>query len=159
MDRQGTSEIYNVLTSLMQIDVDAQRAYAQAIAAIHVVPIRRLLEAFRTDHERHADDIKAEFRNLGMAAPLRTPDLEGFLLAGYTAIRRTAGTEAALKAMRSNERLTIRRYEDALKADIPEPVHQLIERNLLDERRHVRFIEDALAKRSWEQAPADTTRS
>jgi rubrerythrin len=154
MDRRDKFRSYSALTNLMHVDIDASRAYSQAIAAIHVVSIRRRLEAFRTDHERHIDDIEAEIRALGMEPPARRPDLRGFLLAGYTAIRSTMGTEAALRAMRANETLTNQRYDEALATELPEHVHQLIERNRLDERRHIRFIEDVLEKRSWEGAVA-----
>ncbi|HEX6979196.1 MAG TPA: ferritin-like domain-containing protein [Alphaproteobacteria bacterium] len=155
MDRRDKFRIFSILTDLMQIDVDATRAYSQAIAAIHVVPIRRRLEAFRSDHERHIEDIEAEIRQLGMEPPSRQPDLKGFLLAGYTAIRSSMGVEAALRAMRANETLTNQRYETAAAADVPEQIKHLIERNLLDERRHIRFIQDVLQRRSWEHAAAD----
>jgi rubrerythrin len=154
MDRRDRFRSYSVLTNLMHVDIDASRAYAQAIASIHVVPIRRRLEAFRADHERHIDEIETEIKALGMDPPPRRPDLRGFLLAGYTAIRSTMGTEAALHAMRANERLTNRRYDDALAAELPEGVKQLIERHRLDEQRHLRFIDDVLEKRSWEGAVA-----
>ena len=154
MDRRDRFRSYSVLTNLMHVDIDATRAYSQAIASIHVVAIRRRLEAFRADHERHIDDIEAEIRGLGMEPPARRPDLRGFLLAGYTAIRSSMGTEAALRAMRSNETLTNRRYDEAYAAELPENIRQLIERNRLDERRHIRFIEDALERRTWEGAVA-----
>lgn len=154
MERRDKFKTYSVLSDLMQIDVDAVRAYSQAIAAIHVVPIRRRLEAFRADHERHIDDIEAEIRSLGMDPPDRTPDLTGTLLAGYTAIRSSMGTEAALRAMRTNETLTNQRYDEAAEADLPDEIKQLIERNRLDERRHLRFIDSVLEKQSWEGAVA-----
>lgn len=158
MDRRDKFKTYSVLTDLMQIDVDAVRAYTQAIAAIPVVTVRRRLEAFRADHERHIDDIEIEIRNLGMQPPDRTPDLKGFLLAGYTAIRSSMGTEAALRAMRANETLTNQRYDEALRADVPDEVRTLIERNRDDERRHIRFIEDAIQRRSWESVAAGSGR-
>jgi hypothetical protein len=155
MDRRDKFRSYSTLTNLMHVDIDAARAYSQAIDSIHVVSVRRRLDAFRADHERHIADIAAEIRALGMEPPARRPDLRGFLLAGYTAIRSSMGTEAALRAMRANETLTNQRYDEALATDLPEQVRQLIERNRLDERRHIRFIEDVLEKRSWEGTVAD----
>jgi rubrerythrin len=154
MDRRDKFKSFSALTNLMHVDVDAVRAYSQAIAAIHVVSIRRRLEAFRSDHQRHITDIEAEIRSLDMEPPGRQPDFRGFLLAGYTAIRSSMGVEAALRAMRANETLTNQRYDEAYAADLPERVRHLIERNRLDERRHIRFIEDVLEKRSWEGVAA-----
>jgi len=155
MDQREKFRSYSVLTNLMHVDLDASRAYAQAIEALAVTAIRRRLEAFRADHERHIASLAAEIRALGMAPPPRDEARRGFLLAGYTAIFASMGIEAALRALRANETLTNQRYDEALAADLPNAVRQLIERSRLDERRHIRFLEDAIDKRSWEGAGAD----
>jgi hypothetical protein len=134
----------------MHVDIDAARAYAQAIGAIGTVAIRRRLEAFRDEHERHIETIAAEIRSLGMEPPPRQEGRRGFLLTGYTAIFPSMGAEAALRALRANETLTNQRYDEALAVDLPDAVRQRIERNRVDERRHIRFLEDAIEKRSWE---------
>src|SRR6185312_9016788 len=143
--------------NLMHVDMDASRAYAQAIAAIGASAIRRRLEAFRDDHERHIAQIATEIRGLGMQPPPRVPDRRGFLLTGYTAIFASMGAEPALRALRANETLTNHRYDEAAAAGLPEHVRQVIERNRLDERRHIRFLEDVIEKRSWQGASADAT--
>jgi hypothetical protein len=155
MDQREKFRSYSVLSNLLHVDIDAARAYAQAIEAIGAVAIRRRLEAFRDDHERHIEAIAAEIRSLGMEAPPRHDDRRGFLLTGYTAIFASMGAEAALRALRANETLTSQRYDEAATADLPESVRQLIERHRLDERRHLRFLEDAIDRRSWEGAGAD----
>lgn len=157
MDQREKFRSYSVLTNLMHVGSDAARAYAQAIDAIGAMAIRRRLEAFREDHERHLGLIEAEIRNLGMQPPPRMPERRGFLLTGYTAIFASMGIEPALRALRANETLTNHRYDEALAADLPDPVRQLIERNRLDGRRHLRFLDDVIEKRSWEGAGADAT--
>jgi hypothetical protein len=141
---------YSVLSNLMHVDIDAARAYAQAIEAIGAVAIRRRLEAFRDEHERHIEAIGAEIRGLGMEPPPREESRRGFLLTGYMAIFPSMGSEAALRALRANETLTNQRYDEALAADLPDAIRQRIERIRVDERRHIRFLEDAIEKRSWE---------
>jgi rubrerythrin len=155
MEQRAKFRSYSILTNLMHVDSDAARAYAQAIEAIDASAIRRRLEAFRDDHERHIELIAAEIRALGMEPPPRHADRRGFLLTGYTAIFAAMGTESALRALRANETLTNHRYDEALAADLPEPIRQMIERNRLDARRHIRFLEDVIDKRSWEGAAAD----
>jgi competence protein ComEA len=154
MDQREKFRSYSVLSNLMHVNLDATRAYAQAVEAIGAGAIRRRLEAFRGDHERHIEAIASEIRSLGMEPPPRHEDRRGFLLAGYTAIFASMGTEAALRAMRANETLTNQRYDEALAAELPDSVRQLIERSRLDERRHIRFLEDVIDKRSWEGADA-----
>jgi rubrerythrin len=157
MDQREKFRSYSVLSNLLHVELDAARSYAQAIEAIGVSATRRRLEAFRAEHERHIQAIAAEIRSLGMQPPPRQENRRGFLLTGYTAIFASMGTEAALRALRANETLTTQRYDEALGADLPEAVRQLIERNKVDERRHIRFLEDVIEKRSWEGAGADAT--
>jgi rubrerythrin len=143
---------YSALSNLMHVDIDAARAYAQAAEAIGAHALRRRIEAFRAEHERHIEAIAAEIRTLGMDPPPRHEGRRGFLLTGYTAIFASMGTEAALRALRANETLTSQRYDEAAAAELPESVRQFIERNRLDERRHLRFLEDAIERRAWEGA-------
>jgi hypothetical protein len=150
MDQREKFRSYSVLSNLRHVDIDAARAYAQAIEAIGAVAIRRRLEAFRDEHERHIEAIAAEIRGLGMEPPPREESRRGFLLTGYMAIYPSMGSEAALRALRANETLTNQRYDEALAVDLPDAIRQRIERNRVDERRHIRFLEDAIEKRSWE---------
>jgi hypothetical protein len=155
MEQREKFRSYSVLANLMHVDLDAARAYAQAVDAIGASAIRRRLEAFRHDHERHIEAIAEEIRALGMQPPGRL-GRRGFLLTGYTAIFAAMGPESALRALRANETLTNHRYDQALTAaDLPDSLRQLIERHRQDERRHIRFLEDAIEKRSWESAGAD----
>src|SRR5262249_17971081 len=125
MDQRERFRSYSVLTNLMHVGIDAARAYTQAVDAIAAMAIRRRLEDFRGDHERHIALIPAEIRGLGMEPPPRVPERRGFLLTGYTAIFAAMGTEPALRALRANETLTNHRYDEALAAaDLPDPVRQ-----------------------------------
>jgi rubrerythrin len=60
------------------------------------------------------------------------------------------GTESALKAMRSNEKLTNRTYDNALDLEMPADVRAVVSGNRDDERRHLEFIERCLEQRLWE---------
>jgi hypothetical protein len=155
MEQRERFRRFGVLTNLMHVDSDAARAYTQAIEAIGASNIRRRLEAFRAEHEQHIALIAAEIRALGMEPPPRYADRRGFLLTGYTTIFASMGPESALRALRANETLTNHRYGEALAMDLPDSIRQMIERNRLDERRHIRFLDDAIDKRSWEGTAAD----
>ena len=62
-----------------------------------------------------------------------------------TALRSAFGNESALKAMRSNEEVTNKTYDDAL-AEKAMPVHirELVSKNRDDERKHLAYIEQRL---------------
>lgn len=136
---------------LCQLDIDAVRAYEQAIEKIEHPEIRARITEFQADHERHITELSEAIRRLGGEPPSRSPDLKGVLLEGFTALRSVTGTEGALKAMRTNEKLTNKTYEDALgEQGTTEDVHALIQRNRDDERRHLEYIERTLQTKPWE---------
>src|SRR5690625_4396391 len=110
----NTQEIIERLNSLIQLDVDAVGAYDQAIERIDTPSIQSDIMRFRDDHKRHITDLSTLVERLGGKPVEASPDFKGFLIEGFTALRSITGTEGALKAMKGNEELTNKRYEDAL---------------------------------------------
>jgi uncharacterized protein (TIGR02284 family) len=133
--------IVSTLNRLIQLDYDAVQAYERAIAKIEDVSIRRELEGFKGDHERHIVDLSACVRDLGGVPEELSRDVKGVLLEGLTALRSVTGTEGALKAMKTNEEITNKVYEEAFQSALPGDVRDVVERNLRDERRHLAYIE------------------
>ncbi|MFA5516051.1 MAG: DUF2383 domain-containing protein [Desulfuromonadales bacterium] len=143
-------DIVKHLKSLLQLDVDASHAYQQAIDRIELVSVREQLTKYREDHERHVREISEKLRELGETPPKASPDLKGMMIEGFTALRSMTGTEGALKAMKTNEKLTNRKYDEARKMNVAADVQQLLESNYQDERRHLTYVEEALQSRIWE---------
>lgn len=140
----------STLNDLIHLDMDAIRAYRQAIDVCETAEIRDTLTLFKGDHERHVTDLEAAVRRLG-GQPPEGRDIKGFFIEGFTAIV-AHGDRSALFAMRGNEELTTRRYDAARRAALPDDVRPLIERNYQDEARHLAWIKDAVAKRAWDKA-------
>ncbi len=103
--------------------------------------MRERLTSFRQDHERHIADLARAVRDLGGTPVEQRPDLKGFLLEGFTAIRSKMGLAGALKAMHLNEQLTNRRYNEARNRPVPAQAKSILDRNYEDERRHIEYIE------------------
>jgi uncharacterized protein (TIGR02284 family) len=141
------------LNDLIALDIDAVGAYEAAINRIDVEFLRMNLRQFQQDHEQHIRDLSQMVKTLG-GTPRQKPDAKGFILKGFTAVTSMMGTEAALQAMRGNENLTNRTYRNALKEEWGSEARTIIERNYMDEQRHLAFIEDMLRNRPWEQTPA-----
>lgn len=139
------------LNDLIALDTDAVYAYKVAIEAIEVTFLKDKLREFQQDHERHIRELSEVVSRMG-GKPRERRDLKGFVLQGFTAITAQMGTEAALKAMQANEKLTNRTYQRATAEELPADIMGIIARNFTDEQRHLRYIEDALRTRSWEQA-------
>ena len=144
-------EIADKLSSLVQLDIDAIHAYDQAIDKIDVPSIHEQLRQFRDDHHRHVTDLSAAIRQLGGTPPDFSPDFKGYFIQGFTSLRSMTGTEGALKAMRTNEQLTNRTYEEASSWSLSPSIHALIEQNYADEKRHIMYIDQAIESRIWEQ--------
>lgn len=138
--------IVSTLNRLIQLDYDAVQAYERAIAKIEDIAIRRELEGFKGDHERHIVDLSACVRDLGGVPEELSRDVKGVLLEGLTALRSITGTEGALKAMKTNEEITNKVYEEAFQSALPGNVRDVVEKNLSDERRHLAYIERCLSQ-------------
>jgi rubrerythrin len=148
-------EILKKLQSLVQLDIDAMRAYEQALKSIDVREVHDRIHDFYLDHERHVRTLSAVIVSYGEKAPEWKSDVKGFFISSFTAIRSSTGTEGALKAMRSNEKLTNSTYEAAEEWDMPENLMTIIREHLTDERRHLSYIESALAAKMWELETAE----
>lgn len=144
-------EIAAKLSSLAQLDVDAVHAYSQAIDEVEIPAVREQLSAYRADHDRHFIDLSTAIRKLGAEPPDYSRSFKGFIIEGFTLVRSAIGTEGALRAMQSNERLTNRSYSEATKWDLPADIALLIRNNYRDEQVHLKYIENALQNRTWEK--------
>ena len=139
------------LQDLLHLDMDAIKAYDQAIKACEHENVSSQLRLFRSDHERHVRNLSQELTKLGEKPDART-DVKGFFIEKFTAIT-SIGTRSALMSMMGNETLTNARYKSALDLqDIPESAKSVIRSNYADEQRHLEWIRNALDQKIWERA-------
>lgn len=132
-------ELSKRLEHLIRIDLDAVRAYAQAIDHVPDDEVRQMLTGFRADHDRHIADVSAVLVGMG-GEPPRSAHFSGFALAGFTGVVSGMGVAGALMAMQSNEVVTNQAYELALRSELAPELRDLLERNLADEERHLDAI-------------------
>lgn len=147
------NEMIKKLSSLVHLDIDATHAYDQAIENIDTPVIKQTLLGFKQDHVRHIENIGRIISQLGGSVPEKR-DFKGYMIEGFTALRSKMGTEQALRAMKTNEKLTNSTYGEALTWPVSEEVRSVIRANAEDERRHLAYIEQVLRERSWESRAA-----
>ena len=136
---------------LIHLDMDAIKAYEQAIKACEHEIVVSQLRQFQGDHQRHVRELSEELRRLGEEPQVKT-DVKGFFIEKFTAIT-SMGTRSALMSMTGNEMLTTSRYKAAVELqDLPESTKAIIRRNYDDEQRHLTWIRDALDRKIWEQS-------
>lgn len=140
-----TNDILEKLNDLMHLDVDAVRAYEEAIDKIDNAEVKNQLSIYRADHERHVQELRRLVTGLGGEAEEAKPDLRGVLIEGMTKLRSSMGDEQALKAMHQNEELTNKRYREAVSWEVPSDVHEVLLRGYDDEKRHIAYIEQQLS--------------
>jgi len=146
-----TAQIVKKLRSLVQLDIDAIHAYEKAIEKIDIKKVKDQLVEYKKDHMHHVENLSAFISGYGEDVPKFSPDFKGILIEGLTAFRSITGTEGALKAMKSNEELTNKTYDEALSWELPANIRDTVQQNRDDERRHLEYIEMALEKRVWER--------
>jgi len=78
--------------------------------------------------------------------------LKGYILDVFTKVRSFTGTEGALKALRTGEETTNRRYGKAVTMDFPDRIKTLVDKNYRDEQLHLSYIEQALKDQVWKKA-------
>lgn len=148
-----TAKVVEKLNDLIRLDVDAIHAYDQSISACTIVELKNKLTEFRADHDRHIRDLSDCVRNCGGEPDVRR-DFKGFLIGGFTAIV-SQGDHSALIAMQTNEELTNSYYRRALEMqDLDPQIRSVLEKNFSDEQRHLAWINQQLASRSWERKAA-----
>lgn len=149
----NTEKVIKNLCDLTQLDIDAVHAYEQALKEIKKNEIFINIKKFQEDHARHINELSAVIVSLNGEPPKRTQDFKGYLIEGFTSLRSITGTEGALKAMQTNEKLTNATYEKALKKlqedDAMENIKALVSKNYEDEKRHLAYIKNALANETW----------
>lgn len=142
-----TKDTARKLSSLVQLDIDAVHAYKEAIEKVDDLQVREHLTLYRQDHERHISELSSEIRRLGGTQPEFSLDFKGYLIKGFTSLRSATGTQGALHAMHTNEKLTNKEYEAAKYWDLPPELKQIIALAREDERRHLEYIERALQEK------------
>lgn len=143
------------LKALVRLDIDAFSGYDRAIQEVPQAEVQEKLRSFRLDHERHVAEISAVLREHGEEPP-SAEEVSGVRTTGFVVLLGGAGPVGALEAMRTNETLTMTYYDEARSRDFPSAVKAMMERNYEDERRHLSYVEEVLARRPWApQEPRD----
>ena len=132
------------LTDLLQLEHDALPAYSVAIAGLRRPDLRETLEAYRSDHERHVQDLSAQIRRLG-GVPLALPHLPtGLLKLAVQMAGLPGGDRAVLLAFVSNEWQSQEKYARYAARPYPPELAALLQRHAADEARHYAWACGAL---------------
>ncbi len=130
------------LIAIAELDREAAAAYEVAAAGVPSQEARDRLMQFRGDHLRHVVGIGVLLHARGVSLPEEPGRAETSAMADLAAAAVEMGTKAALLAMIGNERLTNGTYEAALLVVTDEDARAVLRRNLADEQRHLKWLQD-----------------
>lgn len=141
------------LARLLAMEIDAVRAYANAVALLGPGPIREELVVIGREHQAHVVAIRDEISFRGYLPPEHSASVDGIVLGGGP-VTAPPGPEEALSAVRSNEQLAASLYAKLLVKDPPDGARELLERLRAEAERHRGWAERMLARRPWEASGA-----
>jgi rubrerythrin len=142
------------LARLLAMEIDAVRAYVNAVALVGPGPIRDELVVIGREHQAHVKVIRKEITFRGYLPPEHSSSVDGIVLGGGP-VTAPPSAEEAVSAVRSNEGLAASLYAKLLAKGPPEEAVELIERLRADSDRHRRWAERTLARRPWETPGAN----
>jgi hypothetical protein len=137
------------LSRLLVMELDAARAYANAVALVGPGPIRDELVIIGREHQAHAGAIRDEIAFRGYLAPEHSPSVDGIVLGGGP-VAAPPSPEAVLTAVQRNEQLAASLHAKLLAKGPPDGARELLERLRGEAERHRRWAERTLARRPWE---------
>jgi len=142
------SKLVHKLNDLIQLDFDAIVSYDHALEHCDDAQVHRDLSLFRADHLHHIDVLGRVIRALDGTPIEAHRDLKGLVLEGITTVRSLGGTLGALRAMRTNEKLTNRIYRKAAAIALAPIARVVIDQNYTDEQRHLAVIQAHIERMS-----------
>lgn len=133
-------DLIDTLSNLVQLDIDAYYAYNQAVKEIDDAIIKDRLQKFQDEHRNHITDLSGQIESLGGQPPDPSKDFKGFVIEAFTAIRSFTGLKGALKALKTAEEITNRRYGDAVSLETPPETKELLRTCFSEEKVHLDYI-------------------
>lgn len=139
------SSFTNALQELLELEYDAREAYDTAINKLSNEDYQATLREFRSDHERHIEELTELLENEGEKAPNGPSTGKQWLAKGKVVLGTLIGDKAILMAMRSNEGDTNTAYERMIdRSDKWLESYSILAHALEDERRHKAWLENIL---------------
>jgi rubrerythrin len=130
-----------LVRSLQLLEHDAIAAYEQTISRLENESYRQQIAAFKADHDRHLEGLRALAATMGADTPAEG-DMKQLLTTGKVALASIMGDAATLLAMKTNEDDTVTAYERATRHEAASPeAKRLFETALQDELRHRAWME------------------
>ena len=140
------NDLMSAIKALIELDYDSVEAYEAALNRLENNHYKSSLEEFKSDHERHIDELCTFLKANGVDAP-DGGSMKQVLTQGKVVLGGLVGDQAILKAMLSNEGDTNTAYERMnQRSDIEGDLKDILARGLEDEKKHAQWIKSNIDK-------------
>ena len=144
MTEQAEDQLVAELNDLLQLDYDAVQAYGLAISLLSNPEYKATLRDFRSDHERHIEELSRLVANHG-GVPVEAPHLPtGVFKLAVQAAGRAGGDRGVLLAFKANERQVRDKYRRSAEKRHPPQVAVILSRAAGDESMHYSWVLETL---------------
>jgi len=143
MTDMNSEDLIKKLNNLIELDYDAIAAYKAAIERLEDTQFKQQLAAFMEDHQNHITALSESVRLEG-GNPADGGDLKQILTKGKVVVAELGGDDAILKAMKMNEDVTNKSYEEMVDEPFQGTIKLIVQNGLADERRHRAWLNATL---------------
>lgn len=145
MTEMKPEDVIKKLNNVIELDYDAIAAYKAAIERLDDMQFKQQLAAFMEDHQNHITALSESVRLEG-GNPADSGDMKQILTKGKVVIAELGGDDAILKAMKMNEEVTNKTYEEMVEEPFPGAIKLILQNGLADERRHRAWLDATIEK-------------
>lgn len=139
------------LNDLLQLDRDAVQGYSLAIRELENESYQETLRRFRSDHERHIDELRDVITQLG-GRPARLPHASGVFKLGLQAMAGFGDDAQVLAAFRANEEQSRDRYQRMADRALPPEASAVVIAAASDEARHFQWADRTLRELGYSES-------
>jgi rubrerythrin len=135
LDTKAEAALVGELNDLLQLDYDAVAAYTLALNALDDPDYQEAVRRFKSDHERHIDELTALIHSYG-GMPMPMPHISGVFKLAVQGVGGAGGDAAVILAFKSNEVQSRDKYRRSASRQHPADVQNALIRAARDEQRH-----------------------
>jgi len=124
-------EIISTINSLIETLKDGEEGFKQAAEAVKDSNLKSLFYEFSQQRARFATELQSQAMNLGESEPEESSSATGAMHRAWIDFKSavTSGDDHAILAeCERGEDSAVKEYEDALKADLPAPLDDIVSR-------------------------------
>lgn len=140
------TEAQKILLDLYHHEIATCDIYKEVLSHIKDNKMYDQIKAFMGDHETHVRKLSETLDKISTKEVDKSRDMKGMLMSAYATLRSMTGQDGALKALQTLEGVILKRYQEAVKADLDNEFKKLIQTNLKDEERHNQYVDKAVSE-------------